>query len=130
MGKISAELQAKIDADWENGTSTDLTPEQAAELTGYSVKTIRNAYQAGSLRAFQPVPGGRVHIPVGALYEWLSRPAARATEPALEDVDWATPAAGADPTQDFTLCDRQTLYLTVHASRLSEFAGAKIRAGR
>ena len=106
-----------------------LTPVEVADLTGYTEKTVRSAYLAGKLKAFQTEKGGRVRIPLSAVYEWVGRPAAKTAEPALEDVDWETPREGSDPN-DLVICDEFTLYLRVAQSRAGEFFEAKQRAGR
>ena len=108
-----------------------LTVAEVATMTGYTEKTVRSAYLAGRLKAFQTEQvGSRVRVPLSAVYEWIGHSPAKSTEPPLEEQDWATPAEWADPNQDLTLCDPGTLYIPVHISRLSEFTDAKQRAGR
>jgi len=85
------------------------------------------------LRALQTAGlGGRVRIPLSAVNEWTGHNPDKTAEPALEDPswDWATPAEWADPNQDLVICDPATLYIRVHASKLSAFADAKLRASR
>lgn len=115
-----------------NYTPTDavLTTAEVAEESGYSIEHVRDAVRSGELRAFQPGgQKGRIRIPRSEMQKWLTRPAAKPVE-ALADIDWETPAEGADPNQDFVVCDAYTDYISVHVSRMGEFYEIKTRQGR
>ena len=103
-----------------------LTPAEAAEKSHYSVEWIRRAYKSGELQAFQTRPNGRVWIPLSALEQWLSRPAAPPS--ATEATDWAAPARPCPPDRDFVVCDQYTGDVPVHASRLAEFFAHRARS--
>lgn len=106
-----------------------LTVAEVCEQTGYSEEWVRKSIRSGDLRAFQTGgKGGRIRVPLSAVYEWVGHNAARPDEPALEFVDWSEPAPDYDGN-DFTVCDARTLHLPVHVSRLSEFFETKARAG-
>lgn len=81
-----------------------LTVTEVAKMTGYSEKWVRTAYLSGDLRAFQTAgKGGRVRVPLSAVYEWVGHSPARSTEK-LEDTDWSIPREGSDP-DDLPVCD-------------------------
>jgi len=77
-----------------------LSVAEVAALSGYSERTVRDAYKSGRLAAYQAAGrGGRVRISLSAVNAWLGTPAARTDDPAPESVVSADLRRG-DPDLD------------------------------